>query len=232
MIGLMTHGKKNIELINHLWLTNKECHEIRHRIKNLTCQKAPENVIKRWKTMCEIPLSKEEFKLFLKGIQWFGLRKKWNVISRYFLPERTPECLEQLYNLLLDNNILDTDLLHNINSIAEKNKKKKNSKNMNLSQTLNNYLKDHDREINQTVKEISNLQSKSYFYTQEENFEELRISDNYDSGNISNNLRRNTNNSNFSFSNFNTLNKKNKNTMFDFHIKNGDDYAYEKIFID
>jgi hypothetical protein len=45
--------------------------------------------------MQETNLTKEEFELFLKGIKWFGLRKRWNAISRYFLPERTPEYLEK-----------------------------------------------------------------------------------------------------------------------------------------
>ncbi len=57
--------------------------------------KAPDNVIKKWKILTEIPLTKEEFYTFLKGIQWFGVKKKWTVISKYFLPERTPEYLEE-----------------------------------------------------------------------------------------------------------------------------------------
>ncbi len=69
--------------------------EIRHRIKNLTCQKAPENVIKKYKDMSETVLSKDDFFIFLKGIQWFGVRKKWNLISRYFLSERSSEYLEE-----------------------------------------------------------------------------------------------------------------------------------------
>jgi hypothetical protein len=45
--------------------------------------------------MSETVLSKEDFYLFLKGIQWFGVRKKWNLISRYFLYERSSEYLEE-----------------------------------------------------------------------------------------------------------------------------------------
>lgn len=94
-IGLLSYGKKNIDIIQQLWLQKKTTKEIRHRIKNLTCKNANENVIKKWKYFSESPLSKEEFLLFLKGIQWFGIKKKWNVISRYFLPERPPELLEK-----------------------------------------------------------------------------------------------------------------------------------------
>ena len=95
MIGLLTHGKRNIDLVQQLWLDSKTPQEIRHRIKNLSCLKASENVIKKWKNMNDTILSKQEFYFFLKGIQWFGIKKKWNVISRYFLPERSSEYLEE-----------------------------------------------------------------------------------------------------------------------------------------
>ena len=49
MIGLLTHGKKNIELVQQLWLDSKTPQEIRHRIKNLSCLKASENVVKNGK---------------------------------------------------------------------------------------------------------------------------------------------------------------------------------------
>jgi hypothetical protein len=106
MIGLLTHGKKNIETVQQLWLDSKTPQEIRHRIKNLTCLKAPDNIIKKWKNMNDSILNKQEFYLFLKGIQWFGIKKKWNVISRYFLPERSSDYLEE-YNLLYKIPIID-----------------------------------------------------------------------------------------------------------------------------
>ena len=95
MIGLLTHGKKNIDLVQQLWLDSKTPQEIRHRIKNLSCLKASENVVKKWKNLNDTLLTKQEFYIFLKGIQWFGVKKKWNVISRYFLPERSSEYLEE-----------------------------------------------------------------------------------------------------------------------------------------
>ncbi len=81
-----------------MWIFNKSDQEIRHRIKNLTCQKAPENVIKKIKDSNETPLSIDEFFLFLKGVQWFGIKKKWSLISRYFLNDRSPEYIEEYLN--------------------------------------------------------------------------------------------------------------------------------------
>ena len=95
IIGLLTHGKRNVDMVQQLWLDSKTPQEIRHRIKNLSCLKASENVIKKWKNMNDTVLSKQEFFLFLKGVQWFGIKKKWNAISRYFLPERSSEYLEE-----------------------------------------------------------------------------------------------------------------------------------------
>lgn len=95
MIGLLQHGKKNIELIQQLWVNSRSNQEIRHRIKNLTCKRAPENVIKKWKNLSEAPLNKEEFFAFLKGLQWFGMKKRFGAISRYFIPDRSPEFLER-----------------------------------------------------------------------------------------------------------------------------------------
>jgi hypothetical protein len=95
MIGLLYHGKKNIELIQQLWVNSRSIQEIRHRIKNLTCKRAPENLIKKWKKFNESPLSYSEFITFLKGLEWFGTNKKWNLISRYFLQERCPDYLEK-----------------------------------------------------------------------------------------------------------------------------------------
>jgi hypothetical protein len=95
MIGLMHHGKKNLELVQQLWVNSRSIQEIRHRIKNLTCKRAPDNVIKNWKNFCESQINKDEFVSFLKGLQWFGTKRRWGAISRYFLPYRSPEFLEK-----------------------------------------------------------------------------------------------------------------------------------------
>jgi hypothetical protein len=58
MLGLTFHGKKNIDLVQRLWLDTKSISEIKHRIKNLTCMKAPNNVIKAQKFLSEVGLTK------------------------------------------------------------------------------------------------------------------------------------------------------------------------------
>jgi len=56
-MALMTLGTaKNFNSMKANWLPAKTIMEIRHRIKNLTCQRAPENVIKTWKKQHCIPL--------------------------------------------------------------------------------------------------------------------------------------------------------------------------------
>jgi hypothetical protein len=78
-------------LIRQNWLPNKSSAEIKHRYKNLTCAKAPDNIIKRWKLTNIMPLSENELKLLAKGIKWFGANtNRWTLISRCFLPNRNP----------------------------------------------------------------------------------------------------------------------------------------------
>jgi hypothetical protein len=60
-IGLTHHGKRNIDIIQRLWLYTKSVTEIKHRIKNLTCHKAPSNIIKKYKYYCESPLTLVNF---------------------------------------------------------------------------------------------------------------------------------------------------------------------------
>jgi hypothetical protein len=57
MVGLVYYGKKNLDLVQRLWLDSKSQAEIKHRIKNLTCQKAPTNVIKTYKILGEALLT-------------------------------------------------------------------------------------------------------------------------------------------------------------------------------
>jgi hypothetical protein len=47
---------KDFESINMHWLMHKTQSEIKHRLKNLTCQRAPDNIIKRWKMQYNMPL--------------------------------------------------------------------------------------------------------------------------------------------------------------------------------
>ena len=43
-------------MIRDNWLPKKEIHEIKHRFKNMTCQRAGDNMLKRWKVMHYLPL--------------------------------------------------------------------------------------------------------------------------------------------------------------------------------
>ena len=49
-------GIKYLDSIRDNWLPKKSTNEIKHRIKNLTCMRAPDNAIRRWKTVHNAPL--------------------------------------------------------------------------------------------------------------------------------------------------------------------------------
>ena len=74
------------------------------------------------------------------------------------------------------------------------------------------YSQELQDEIIKTHSEINQLYNKNDFYTPEEKFELINIDIN------NQNIKR--------------LKLKNKEVLFDFHIKNGDEYVYEKIVID
>ena len=68
MLGLLNHGKKylkqklrNIDVIQKFWLDSRTVQEIKHRLKNLTCLKAPENIVKKLKMKIDSFLSKVMF---------------------------------------------------------------------------------------------------------------------------------------------------------------------------
>lgn len=69
--------------IRNNWLPKKELFEIRHRIKNLTCGRATDNMIRRWKLQQNKNLREglaedqvwSELSDLGRGIQWFGLSK-------------------------------------------------------------------------------------------------------------------------------------------------------------
>jgi hypothetical protein len=57
----------------------------------MTCAKAPDNIIKRWKNTNSIPLNENEEKQLAKAIKWFGSNtNRWTLISKCFLPNRSP----------------------------------------------------------------------------------------------------------------------------------------------
>jgi hypothetical protein len=75
LMGLKSVGsQKDFEAIRDNWLPKKNVNEIKHRIKNLTCRRAPNNVIKQWKFEHQIPLRHDttEFLHLAQAIKWFG----------------------------------------------------------------------------------------------------------------------------------------------------------------
>jgi hypothetical protein len=168
LLGIYFHGKKNYDVIKQLWLPGRSTEEIKHRIKNLVCQNAPLNIIKKYKTMNENPLNSKDFLKFLKGIQWFGLKNKWNLISRYFLPEKTSDYLENFFELLVEKNVLPADLCgDNYKSNGIKNKNG-NFKKVNIfmdEEVVKMYKENFKEEIEKTKKEINNINDKNVFFS-------------------------------------------------------------------
>ena len=168
LLGIYFHGKKNYDTIKQLWLPGRSTEEIKHRIKNLVCQNAPLNIIKKYKTMNENALSSKDFLKFLKGIQWFGLKNKWNLISRYFLPEKTSDYLENFFELLVEKNVLPEELCganYKINGIRIKNG---NYKKVNIfmdEEKIKMYKENFKEEIEKTKNEINNLKDKNTFFS-------------------------------------------------------------------
>ena len=168
LLGIYFHGKKNYEIIKQLWLPQRSNEEIRHRIKNLVCQNAPLNIIKKYKTMNENPLNQKDFLKFLKGIEWFGLKNKWKLISRYFLPEKTSDYLENFYELLLEKNVLPAELSNNNNKNNMIKYKNGNLKKVHIfmdDEIVKIYKEKFKDEINKIKSEITNMDSKSYFFS-------------------------------------------------------------------
>ena len=168
LLGIYFHGKKNYEIIKQLWLPQRSNEEIKHRIKNLVCQNAPLNIIKKYKTMNENPLSQKDFLKFLKGIEWFGLKNKWNLISRYFLPEKTSDYLENFFELLIEKNVLPAELSNNNNKNNIIKYKNGNLKKIHIfmdDDIIKLYKEKFKDEINKIKTEINNMESKSYFFS-------------------------------------------------------------------
>ena len=168
LLGIYFHGKKNYEIIKQLWLPQRSNEEIKHRIKNLVCQNAPLNIIKKFKTMNENPLNQKDFLKFLKGIEWFGLKNKWNLISRYFLPERTSDYLENFFELLIEKNVLPAELSSNNNKNNGMKYKSGNFKKVHIfmdDDIVKMYKENYKDQINLIKSEITNMKNKTHFYS-------------------------------------------------------------------
>ena len=92
LLGLRQYGYKEVDLIMSNWLPNKSPNEIKHRYKNLTCAKAQDNMIKRWKLTHSKPLSEWEERQLARAVKWFGpsTTGRWHLITKCFLPNRSP----------------------------------------------------------------------------------------------------------------------------------------------
>ena len=258
LLGIYFHGKKNYDVIKQLWLPNRSTEEIKHRIKNLVCQNAPLNIIKKFKTMNENPLNAKDFMKFLKGIQWFGLKNKWNLISRYFLPEKTSDYLENFFELLLEKNVLPNDLgNNNYKNSGNKNSKSTNYKKINIfmdDDTVKMYKENFKDEIEKTKNEIINIKSKNNFFSDIEyekldkeyfikNKDDTKINTRNKSKKNNNNInneinndkiedKKNSNNnknSNDDMKNNNKINKDNNNNNL---VINNDDWEFQMNFLD
>ena len=257
LLGIYFHGKKNYDVIKQLWLPNRSTEEIKHRIKNLVCQNAPLNIIKKFKTMNENPLNAKDFMKFLKGIQWFGLKNKWNLISRYFLPEKTSDYLENFFELLLEKNVLPNDLGNNTyKNSGNKNSKSTNYKKINIfmdDDAIKMYKENFKDEIEKTKNEIINIKSKNNFFSDIEyekldkeyfikNKDDTKINTRNKSKKNNNNInneinndkvedKKNSNNnknSNGDMKNNNKINKDNNNNL----VINNDDWEFQMNFLD
>ena len=257
LLGIYFHGKKNYDVIKQLWLPNRSTEEIKHRIKNLVCQNAPLNIIKKFKTMNENPLNAKDFMKFLKGIQWFGLKNKWNLISRYFLPEKTSDYLENFFELLLEKNVLPNDLGNNTyKNSGNKNSKSTNYKKINIfmdDDMVKMYKENFKYEIEKTKNEIINIKSKNNFFSDIEyekldkeyfikNKDDTKINTRNKSKKNNNNInneinndkiedKKNSNNnknSNDDMKNNNKINKDNNNNL----VINNDDWEFQMNFLD
>jgi hypothetical protein len=159
-LGLYFFSKKNIPLIKTYFLEGKTELEIRHRLKNLICFRAPENILKKQKIMTESPLNEQEFKSFLRGLTWFGYKEKWSLISRFFLPERSPYYLEKVFEVVMSLDFLVESRIKKINRI----KKKKEKELTSFEIKINELATTHKNEILQILNNnYSITPSKNYF---------------------------------------------------------------------
>jgi hypothetical protein len=91
-VGVSEHSSRNLRVLKELYLPEKECHEIKHRYKNLSCVKAEDSAIKRWRFKQRAPLTPAEEQTLLGAVARHG--EKWPLIARYYLVDRSRSDLE------------------------------------------------------------------------------------------------------------------------------------------
>lgn len=96
LLGLRQYGYKDVDSIKKNWLPSKTQNEIKHRYKNLTATKSPNNFIKKWKNNFYKPLNEREMMVLAKAVRWFGpsVNNRWPLICKCFLPNRSPHYLK------------------------------------------------------------------------------------------------------------------------------------------
>ena len=102
ILGLQEFGQKNIEQIRMHWLPRKTVNEIKHRYKNLTCQRVHDNMVKQWKHKQSQLLTEREFYLLCQGVKWFGeSTNRWSLIAKIFLPGRTVKFIQVEFSAIV-----------------------------------------------------------------------------------------------------------------------------------
>ena len=89
--------------IHKYWLPHKTIAEIKNRFKNLTCAKAVDNSIKSWKSANALSLNADEQAALASGVRWFGAQSRWPLVSKCFVPNRSPKFLERYSRLSQPN---------------------------------------------------------------------------------------------------------------------------------
>lgn len=62
------------------------------------------NIIKQWKLRHAVPFSEAEVRILAAALRWFGHdTERWAIVSRLFLPHRSPQLLRiEFENILCD----------------------------------------------------------------------------------------------------------------------------------
>lgn len=117
-------------------------------------------------------------------------------------------------------------------------KKKKQTKMLIYSNYKLEYLKEFEKEINHLNEDIKNYDSKNNFYSPEQHFEKFEIDEIININTHGNKNHMSTRNKSYTnhLAYYNSLQNfkygsRNRNPIFDFHIKKSDDSAYEKMEI-
>jgi hypothetical protein len=113
----------------------------------------------------------------------------------------------------LYKNLIEYQIINNFDVTGSGKKKKVKKEFTDEDKVYMSYSAELKEIISNTHSETENAETKKEFYSPEDKFETLQIPE---LNNIAYNKRL----------------KKVKEAIFDFHIKNADDYVYEKIVID